>query len=183
MRKWNAVLSMGILVLFLLHAVIGGFQLSGILSGGSSILTVLSWVMVCLIAVHALLGIILTVQSLSAQKKAGAVYRKENRLFRVRRISGFAVMLLILTHIVIFLGSSEDGVYRLNPFGTAQLISQMLLVLSIAVHVLTNIRPLMLALGVRGFREFLTDILLILSVILCFCGAAFLIYFLRWQQI
>ena len=180
MRKWNAVLSMGILVLFLLHAVIGGFQLSGILSGGSSILTFLSWVMVCLIAVHALLGIILTVQTLSAQKKAGAVYRKENRLFRVRRISGFAVMLLILTHIVIFLGSSEDGVYRLNPFGTAQLISQMLLVLSIAVHVLTNIRPLMLALGVRGF---LTDILLILSVILCFCGAAFLIYFLRWQQI
>ena len=96
---------------------------------------------------------------------------------------GFAVMLLILTHIVIFLGSSEDGVYRLNLFGTAQLISQMLLVLSVAVHVLTNIRPLMLALGVRGFREFFTDILLVLSVILCFCGAAFLIYFLRWQQI
>lgn len=92
-------------------------------------------------------------------------------------------MLLILTHIVIFLGNTESGVYRLNLFGTVQMISQILLELAIAVHVLTNIKPLMIALGVRGFREFFTDILLVISVLLCFCGIAFLIYYLRWQQI
>ena len=173
MRKANALLSMGILVLFLIHAVLGGFQLSGILPGGSRILMILAWLMTVLIALH----------TFSAQKKSGAAYPKENRLFWTRRISGFAVMLLILAHIVIFLGSSAGGVYRLNLFGTVQMISQILLVIAVAVHVLTNIKPLMLALGVRGFQEFFTDILLILSVLLCFCGIAFLIYYLRWQQI
>lgn len=183
MRKANALLSMGILALFLVHAVLGGFQLAGILQGGSRILMILAWLMTALIAAHTVLGCILTVQTLSAQKKSGAAYLKENRLFWTRRISGFAVMLLILTHIVIFLGNSESGVYRLNLFGTVQMISQILLVLAIAVHVLTNIKPLMIALGVRGFREFFTDILLVISVLLCFCGIAFLIYYLRWQQI
>ena len=183
MRKANALLSMGILVLFLIHAVLGGFQLSGILPGGSRILMILAWLMTVLIALHTVLGCIMTVQTFSAQKKSGAAYPKENRLFWTRRISGFAVMLLILAHIVIFLGSSAGGVYRLNLFGTVQMISQILLVIAVAVHVLTNIKPLMLALGVRGFQEFFTDILLILSVLLCFCGIAFLIYYLRWQQI
>ena len=183
MRKWNALLSMGILVLFLIHAVLGGFQLAGMMPGGRKILTVLAWLMTVLIAAHGILGCILTVQTLIAQKKAGAAYRKENRLFWTRRMSGFAVMLLILTHIVIFLGSPAGGVYRLHLFGVVQMISQILLVMTVAVHVLTNIKPLMLALGARGFREFFTDILLILSVILCFCGIAFLIYFLRWQQV
>ena len=35
MRKWNAVLSVGILALFLIHAIAGSFQLSGISQGGS----------------------------------------------------------------------------------------------------------------------------------------------------
>lgn len=76
MRKWNAALSISIIILFLIHAVIGGFQLSGIFSGGNSIMTVLAWLMVCQIALHTLFGCILTVQTLSAQKKAGAVYWK-----------------------------------------------------------------------------------------------------------
>ncbi len=182
MRKWNAVLSIGIIILFLIHAVIGGFQLSGMFSGGNSVMTVLAWMMVCQIVLHALLGCILTVQTLSAQKKAGTVYRKENRLFRLRRISGFAVMLLILTHLVIFHGKSGT-VFRLHLFGGAELLTQVLLVIAAAVHILTNIRPLMLGCGMRKHRSFLPDILLILSVLLIFAAAAFLVYYIRWQQI
>lgn len=182
MRKWNAALSISIIILFLIHAVIGGFQLSGIFSGGNSIMTVLAWLMVCLIVLHTLFGCILTAQTLSAQKKAGAVYWKENRLFWLRRISGFAVMLLILTHLVIFFGKSGTG-FRLHLFGGAELLTQILLVAAIAVHILTNIRPLMLGFGIRKFHTFMLDILLIISVLLVFAAAAFLIYYIRWQQI
>ena len=36
MRKWNAIISMTVLTLFLVHAVVGGFQIIGVLPGGSA---------------------------------------------------------------------------------------------------------------------------------------------------
>ena len=72
-------------------------------------------------------------------------------------------------------------VFRLNYFGTVQLISQILLVISIAVHVLSNIKPLLIAMGVRGFRDIFIDVLYIFSIMLLFAGAGFVIYYLRWN--
>lgn len=182
MRKANAILSMGILVLFLIHAIAGGFQLAGILPGGSALLEWLAWLMIALIAAHTVIGIKLTADTLAAAKRSGTAYYRENRLFWLRRVSGLAIMVFIVFHIMIFLGS-RGGVFRLHLFAGAELTSQILLVLSVAVHVLTNIRPLMIALGARGYKEFFTDILVILSAVLLFCGLAFIVYYLRWNVI
>ena len=181
MRKWNALLCMSILVLFLIHGIAGGFQLTGILPGGNRFLSIAAYTMTVMVLVHAVLGIILTVQTLKAQKQAGVSYFRENTLFWLRRISGFAVMFLLLSHVLIFEGTKRGGVFRLHFFGRLQLLSQILMVLAVAVHVLTNIKPLMTALGIRKYRRFLLDLLLILSVLLLFAGVAFVIYYLRWQ--
>ena len=181
MRKYNAVLSMGILVLFLIHAIAGGFQLAGILSGGSAVMQILAWVMLGMILIHVIIGCKLTVDTLKACKQSGTSYYKENKLFWLRRSSGFAVMIFILFHVLIFLGRNENSVYRLNYFGTLQLISQILLVIAIAVHVLTNIKPLMIAVGTKSYAKILMDILFLLSVVLILSGIAFVIYYLRWN--
>ena len=183
MRKWNAILSMAILLLFLLHAIAGGFQLAGLIPGGNRLLTIFARIMVVLIVIHAAIGTKLTVDSLNISKRAGVSYWKENRLFWVRRISGIAVMVFILAHVVLFLGTSSSGAYLLRRFEGAQLASQILMVNAVAVHVLTNIRPLFLALGARRVREILVDVLLVLSVILLFAGAMFVVYYLRWSVI
>lgn len=180
MRKWNAVISIAILILFLLHAVAGGFQMMGLLPGGIQVLSVAAWIMTGLIVLHVLIGIKLTVDSLVACKKSGASYFKENKLFWARRISGFAVMLFILLHVLIFLGSN-DGVYRLNYFGTIQLIGQLLLVVSLMVHVISNVKPLLISFGIKKLMDYAPDILLILGGVLLFTGAAFLIYYIRWK--
>ncbi len=180
MRKQNAVLSMVILALFLFHAIVGAFQLTGLIPGGMRIMKIAAWVLAVLIAVHFVIGSKLTADTLKAQKKAGTAYLKENRLFWTRRVSGFAIMIFIVFHILIFLGSN-DGAYRLNLFEGAQLISQILLVISAAVHVVTNIKPLMIALGAKSYRVFLTDVLFVLSVLLLFMGFAFVVYYLRWN--
>ena len=181
MRKINAILSMSILVLFLIHAIVGGFQLAGIIPGGSAIMKGLAWLMLLFILIHAGIGCKLTADTCRACKKAGVSYYKENRLFWLRRSSGFAIMIFILFHVLIFLGNQNHDVYRLNDFGMMQLISQILLVLSIAVHVISNIRPLMIALGKRNYQKMIIDILMILSVILLLAGIAFVIYYLRWR--
>ena len=179
MRKWNALLSMGILVLFLVHAIAGALNLAGLSAGGSQFMKVLAWVMTALIAAHTLIGIKLTADTLRASKKSGVSYPKENRLFWLRRLSGFAIMLFIVCHLLIFAGGGEN--FRLHLFAGAELTTQILLVLSIAVHVLTNIKPLMLALGARGMRELLTDVLLVLTVLLLLSGTAFVVYYVRWR--
>ena len=180
MRKLNAVLSMGILALFIVHAIAGAFQLSGIIPGGSVIMEKIAQVMVCLIFIHFIIGIKLTADTFPAIKKSGTSYFKENKLFCIMRISGLAVMLFVIFHIMIFLGTN-NGAYRLNLFEGIQLASQLLLVLSVAVHVITNIKPLMISFGAKSYKVFLTDIILILSVLLVFMGIAFVIYYLRWN--
>lgn len=183
MRKVNALLSMGILVLLLIHMLIGAMQLAGILAGGSLLMKILAWVMLAMLAMHVLIGIRLTADTLRAVKHAGASYFKENLAFWVRRISGMAVLAFAACHVVIFLGTTQDGAFRLHLFAGAELATQLLLVASVAVHVLTNLRPLMISLGVKGFRSILPDVLAILAALLLAAGLGFLAYFIRWNLV
>ena len=181
MRKWNAVISMAIIVLFLIHAIAGGFQLAGIMKGGSTLLSVMAWVMAGLIVIHIVIGTKLTTDTIRAKRHSKVSYSKENKLFIARRISGFAIIIFLLCHVMIFIGNNDNGVYRLHYFGKMQLITQLLLVLSIAVHVITNLKPLFIAFGIRSLKEYAVDILLILSILLVLMGIAFCIYYTRWK--
>lgn len=89
-------------------------------------------------------------------------------------------MVFVLLHVILFMGDTSGGAYRLNLFAAPQLIVMIFFVISVAVHVLTNIKPLMIALGQKGLKEFVTDILLVISVVLIFSGIAFIIYYIRW---
>lgn len=178
MRKWNGILSAGILLLFLIHGILGAFQLMG---SGHVISKVLAWTMAVLILIHTVIGIILTARTLRIQKRTGAPYFRHNLLFWARRLSGFLIMLLLLFHVSAFTADSEAG-WRLKWFDTGKLISQILLTASIAVHVISNAKPALITFGVRGLRRFAGDILFIMTVLLLFMAAAFVVYYLRWNS-
>ena len=177
MRKWNAVLTAVILVLFLIHAILGSFQLFGI---GNTAGKAIARAAEILIWIHVLIGVKLTVDTLRAQHKAGARYFRENALFWARRISGFAVMVLLLFHFNAF-GDNSGPLYRLRVFDSTKLISQLLLVLSIALHVITNVKPALIAFGIKSWKARTGEILAILSVLLLVIAAAFIVYYLRWN--
>lgn len=181
MRKFNAGLSAVILVLFLIHAVEGSFQLLGF-RPASGFMKALAWINTGLILVHMLIGIKFTIGTIKVSRNTGTSYRKLNALFWARRVSGSAVMLFLLFHVTAF-GTREDGIFRLARFTRAKLISQILMVLSIAVHVITNIRPLMTGLGIPKTKARSGDILLVLSVLLLFSAAALFFYYYRWNRV
>ena len=181
MRKANAIISAGIVVLLLIHMIAGGLQTAGLLGGGVPFLKYAAWVMLALIVVHVIIGIKLTVDSLRLVKKSGASYGKENRLFWARRISGFALMAFIACHLLIFMGSSENGAFRLHIFAGAELTTQILMVVSLLTHVGLNMTPMLIGLGIRSFKTFLPDVLAVLSVLLLAAGIGFVIYFIRWN--
>lgn len=183
MRKWNALLTVGILVLFVIHMIWGGLELTGMTKGGSTLYTALSHTLMLLIALHMLIGIKLTIDTVRIGRRAGVHYGRQNLLFWVRRISGFALMLFLLVHVLIFMGNHDAGAYRLNRFGGVQLASQLLLVASLLVHLLCNITPLRIALGLGDQKNFRTDVLLVLAILLVLAGGAFVVYFTRWQTV
>jgi succinate dehydrogenase/fumarate reductase cytochrome b subunit len=180
MRKGNAVVSGAILIMFLIHAVAGSFQMMGIMPGGSALMEALAWLMVVLVAVHVLIGIVLTVKTVHILRKSGVHYFKENIVFWIRRISGFALMLLVFLHFAVFVQTGE-GIFRLSDFDVPQLVGQVLMLLALAIHLLCNIRPIAVSLGLIGGRGYGRDVLLILSIVLAFCVLAFVVYYFRWN--
>ena len=177
MRKWNAILTAAIMALFLLHAIFGAFQLFGV---GPTALKTIAWAALVLVAAHTLIGAKLTADSIKVWKKTGVGYFKQNKLFWARRVSGFAVMVLLAFHMTAF-GYSNGGAYRLRWFTDCKLATQLLLIAAIAVHVITNVKPMLISFGVRSLKKWVGDILFVLSVLLLFMAAAFIVYYLRWN--
>ena len=183
MRRINSIATVAIMILFVIHLIWGALELFGMIKGGSSLFSVLSYIMVGFIVLHVTLSLKLTFDSVRTMRRAGVSYWKENRLFWVRRISGFALMAFLIIHVIIFRGQNVGGVFLLQMFDVLRLISQILLVVSLFVHLVTNIRPLKIALGLEDKRNIRTDIALILSILLLIAGIAFIIYFIRWMVI
>lgn len=183
MRRLNALITALVMAMFLVHLVWGSLILFGMTKGGSSIMSLTSWLLLILICVHALISIKLTLDTVSASRKAGIFYPKENRLFLARRISGFALMLFLIVHVIVFRTDMSSGRPRLQLFDAAALTSQILMAASLLVHLLTNISPLRIALGIRDGKNLRTDILFVLAIGLFLAGAAFIIYYIRWLVI
>ena len=177
LRKLNAVVTALIMLLFAVHGVLGAFQMLG--AGGTGHKRI-ARIMAALILVHVIIGVKYTMDSLKVQRKTGTAYFKENRLFWARRISGLSVMVFMFFHMSSFT-TAVDGQTRLLPFNGFRLALQILLVLSLAVHIISNVKPLLISFGVKRLRERAFDILFVVSVLLLFMAGGFAVYYLRWR--
>lgn len=179
MRKLNTIVSLFLIILFLIHTIAGSFQMMKIIPGGNELMKDLSYFMLFLIGVHVIIGIKLTLDSVKVGIKSGKFYFRENAVFWIRRITGFAMIMLIICHVLLFTSNGE--IFRLNDFNEVQLVFSILLVFTLLIHILANIRPLLISFGISGFRLYIKDILLILAIISLFGAFAFVIYYLRWN--
>ncbi len=180
MRKLNSIAAILVMILFVIHMVAGVLIMTGMMDGGSSFLLGVTHLMLAAVCVHMTLSLILTAKTIYTLRKSGVSYGKANRLFWIRRISGFALMLFLFMHASIFAGHMDGPNYRLNLFGGPQLLVQIFMVLSLLVHLISNISPLRIALGITDRKNFRTDLILVLSILLLLAGIAFVIYFIRW---
>ena len=183
MRRINALLTAGIMILFLLHLFWGVFIMLGVVPGGSDAFSVCSYLMLGLTAAHIGIGCKLTCDTLTAIKRSGVSYPGQNRLFWIRRLSGYALILFMLAHVWVFRGQNIDGAFRLRHYDRMAFAVQILMVISLAVHLLTNIRPLKIAFGIEDRKNSKTDVLIVLSAALVLSAIGFVIYLLRWQAV
>ena len=179
MRKLNMFLVLGMLLTFAAHGVMGSMRLFG---ADAPTLKAAAWACVCFICAHIIVTSVLMLQTLRARRLSGAGYFRDNLMFWARRISGFAILIPLVMHIAVF-HPSNAGAFRLSAFTTGRLISQIMLVVFIAFHVLTNIEPMLISFGVKKTKAFSHDIMLVISVVLLAAAAAFAVYYARWAAV
>ena len=178
MRKWNNVLARVIIVLFLLHALMGSLMLLGI---SRISLKPLSWFLLSAVLLHGILGIISTIPAFKTVKKTGQWFFKENAAFWTKRISGIAIMLLLSLHITSYT-TSVNGKFFLQEFTTGKMAAQILLILSIFIHLMVGIRSMLIAKGTIKFKERTVDWMLVLSIMMIFFTIAVVAYYIQWQM-
>ena len=179
LRKINMFITIAILILFTDHLIAGSL---GLLGADILINKIIARALVVLIVIHVGIASYLTYETLYATKRSGAGYFKENKEFWLRRLSGIVLIIPVIFHLVIFMNVTPE-VYRLKAFTTARLISQIIMVLALAIHIMSNIKPLMIGSGIRSYKISMVDVLLILSGLLLLAGIAFVIYYLRWLAV
>ena len=177
MRKLNGIIAGVVLVLFVVHGILGALNLMNI---APVIIKALSRAMLSLIGVHALISIGLSVKAVVTAAKTRTPYLRQNRLFWARRLSGALIMVLVFFHITAF-GYTSGGVFRLVPFDVFRLITQLLFLFGVAVHIITNVKPMLITFGVRKLRPKAGDILFFVSAAMLFMTVGFIIYYIRWQ--
>ena len=177
MRRINIFVIIGIIITFIFHAVSGSIRLFGADAGSAQLSARLC---MFLVLVHVIITTILTVRTLLTIKKSGRGYFRENLLFWARRISGFALLIPLVMHLFVFSGTGDEA-YRLVLFNSGRLISQILLAAVLAFHILTNIHPFLVGIGVKEHKIISADMLFVVSVFLLFCCSAFCVYYLRWM--
>ncbi|MDO4615096.1 MAG: hypothetical protein Q4B15_05645 [Lachnospiraceae bacterium] len=179
-RRINGLITGVIILLAVIHIVSGIFQLMGLMPGGKKWLEILSLLMLGAVTVHAVLGVILTAITLKVTKSTKTSYPHENRMFWTRRISGFAMTIFIAAHLVIFM--TPDGQnFRLHAFGGMELFVSLGLVFSLLIHLLCNLKPLLISFGAVRMRKLLADMIWIAGIVLLAAAAGFIVYYLRWN--
>ncbi|MDL2246295.1 hypothetical protein LJB96_01620 [Methanobrevibacter sp. OttesenSCG-928-K11] len=175
LRKFNTVISIILVFLVLFHGLIGSiilFQISYI------DIKWISWLSFYLLLIHTVLGIIFTTQSIKLDKSKW--YLKQNLGFWIRRISGLLMLILVFFHYSAF-GGVVNGQYMLFEFNTLSLTIQILLIISLFVHIVSNIRPMFDSLGIIRNKSENKNIILILSIFIIIFTIASIFYFISWQ--
>ena len=179
MRKFNSILTAVILVLFIIHGFLGALNMLDVVV---VITKHMARFMLVLIAVHVVLSCILTARAFKTWKATGVPYFRENTLFWARRISGVAIVILLAFHMLSFM-STTSGTFTLPYFGGSMLTANILLVVSLALHIITNVKSMLISFGVRSLKPRVGDILFFLSVLLVLFIIGFIVCYLRWNTI
>ena len=176
MRKANMIISHLLIILFAVHVIFGSFLMMGV---SHILLPVVAALLIALAVAHAVIGTILMIRTDIVQNKAGVRYQKENRLFWARRHSGFAVLILMIFHVIVFSkGKSLNGPPPFNIFG---LITNLLMVAALAVHITSNIKNLFIGTGIKKPKFITVNVVFVMSIILLLAAVAFVLYFIWWK--
>lgn len=162
MRKINTIIALFICILIADHLIFGSLHLLGL---NAHVTKPLALTMFVLVLVHVVISMIVTVRAEKAGMKTKARYNKENKDFWMRRTSGMGILVFALLH-VFLMGKGANGVPKIATAPAPLKLATPLLVVSIFAHLFSNVKPLLISLGVKN-PDKKEKIVKVLIIILC----------------
>ena len=175
MRKLNTIIVLIIMILIIDHIIFGSMHFLGT---GASVIKPLAMIMFLLVLIHAVISMIITIRAEKVGFKTKARYNKENRQFWLRRASGMAIVILAFIHAYSMV-KNEKGIPNITRMPKALRFSTPLLILSVGIHLLGNIRPLLISLGIRKLDRYEKIIKVLVILITLFAMVANIIYIIN----
>lgn len=166
MRKINNILVHIIIALFLLHGVMGSLILLGV---STISFRVLSYIMLMVVIMHAIISMISTLRALEGGQKSKKWYLRQNAGFWTKRISGLSILVLLFFHMTAYTRSNRT------------MIAQLLFILAIFVHLAVSVRSMLIARGTIHLKDRRIDCMFVLSVMILFFAIAIITYYMGWQ--
>ena len=138
MQKFHPILAWLILLLLIVHLAIGSVTL---LTPVFLVQGQFAYVFLGFVCVHAILSFGKMVRK--GWPRGRTAYARENKNYWLRVFSGIAVLVLALIHRTLWTIQTPFGVL-LRAFEWPSLLAQLLFVTALTVHILLNIRPLLI---------------------------------------
>ena len=164
MRKFNAILVLIIILLLIDHLVFGSLYMLGV---NVKVFIPIALLLIALVLIHAVVSMIITVRAEKVGIKTHARYNKENKEFWLRRSSGMAILFFALAHFYSMI-KNEKGIPNIARMPRIFNLTLPLLIFSVLLHLIANVRPMLIALGVRGIDKKEKIIKIIILLIMLF---------------
>ena len=175
MQKFHTLLAWLILTLLLVHIALGTVTM---LTAHFILQTQFVYLFLCLVLLHAALALWKVFHKKGA--RSWGRYFSENKTYWLRVGTGVSMLVLVWFHMQLWTMKTGFGVLP-KPFGTASLVIQLLFAAVLGVHILLNLKPLLIDTGLPvsgGGRKLLTAAL-VLFVAVALIGA--ILYYLGVQ--
>ena len=176
MKKFNSVISLLLIIAVLAHGVLASLLMMGWVG---NTMPIPAFISLGLLLIHIVLSCILSTKTIKDAVKSGDKYEIQNKMFIIRRVSGVLMMVFVIAHLVFYFGPQVEN-FKDTAMSVPQLVLLILLLISLIVHIVTNIRPLMVSLGVTsptGVRVVLGLLIACALIAMAMAGVAF---FLKW---
>lgn len=175
MKKVNSIISLLLIIMVFVHGVFASLLMLGVMDKPNPIP---AFICLGLLLIHIVLSCILTSKTVKEAVSSGDKYEIQNKMFIIRRASGVLMILLVIAHLVFYFGPQVEN-FATAPFTVAQLVLLILLVISLIVHITTNIRPLMVSLGVSSPKAVRVVLIVFVVAALLLMATSSVVFFLK----
>lgn len=181
LRKINSLLSIPILLLFAAHMLL----MSGLLTGNVGFnpeFKKISFLLLALVAVHALFGICFMIERVVKRKRGQKTYASPNAVFILQAATGLAMLILVLLHTSAYGYTTPEGVFVLRDPSVFYFITECLFALSICLHCAVSYPRMAVTFGLireeKGLKKFYIASGVVFGIFFLIAVTAFSLYYL-----
>ena len=176
MKKFNIILTIGIIISFFIHIMYRIFSLFELCPEDNIIVNTITWVMVVLLVSHAIIDIKLAINTHSFAYNANTYYTGGSSLQYIRHATGIALLIFIAIYLADYFGIDFN-------LGIWTLVSQLFMVGFLISYILLKLKSFLIEAGMSRLISMQRQITIIIIFLLSAFAISFIYHYIKWSAV